>query len=92
VATFDLADWRSPAPAASAPLRAEWPPPPVRPGHWLSANSFLGVSVLAPRAVVADALSTALSVLPESAAAPVLRRVGGAGALFIRLDGALSEY
>jgi len=93
-ATFDLADR---ALASSSGLGTRFEPSGRHhhlfdPATGRSANRFLGVSVLAPRAVVADALSTALSVLPESAAAPVLRRVGGAGALFIRLDGAQSEY
>jgi thiamine biosynthesis lipoprotein len=39
-----------------------------------SANRYLSVSVAAERAVVADALSTALSVLPQESAAALLER------------------
>ncbi len=48
---------------------------PVRPG--------LAVTVWAPDATTADALSTALLVLGPAAAAPVLARLPDAGALFV---------
>jgi FAD:protein FMN transferase len=51
-----------------------------------SADHCAGVTVLAARATTADALSTALAVLPR-AAAPRLLRATGASAFYVAADG-----
>lgn len=53
-----------------------------------SANHYASVSVLAPEAVIADALSTALSVLTPEKAPALLQSFPGSAALFILPDGA----
>ena len=56
-----------------------------------SAHLYRSVTVIADRATVADALSTALSVLPRDAAPDLLRRAGAAEAWFVRLDGGVEH-
>lgn len=51
-----------------------------------SATEYLSVSVIAATATVADALSTALSVLPLSASEAVLKRAGATAAWFVLPD------
>jgi thiamine biosynthesis lipoprotein len=55
-----------------------------------SANHHRSVSVGAPRATVADGLSTALAIVPPQDAAGLLRRYPGARAYFIEPDDRLS--
>ena len=57
------------------------------PASGRSASHHAGVSVVAARAIVADALSTALSVLPASAARATLATFGPATAYLIEPDG-----
>ena len=52
-----------------------------------SANYYRSVSVLAPDATTADALSTGLSALPPAAALAVLDAYPEVGALFLRNEG-----
>jgi thiamine biosynthesis lipoprotein len=52
-----------------------------------SPNHHLSVTVLAARAMRADALSTALFVLPSDAAAGALAALGGGTALILHADG-----
>ena len=56
-----------------------------------SANHYRSVSVLAPDATTADALSTGLSVLPPDAAFAVLRAYPDASVLFLTNDGGLLQ-
>ncbi|MFO0996977.1 MAG: FAD:protein FMN transferase [Alphaproteobacteria bacterium] len=56
-----------------------------------SPNHYLSVSVLASRAMRADALSTALYVLPPEAAAATIARLGGGEALILHRDGRTSR-
>jgi thiamine biosynthesis lipoprotein len=56
-----------------------------------SPNHYLSVSVLGSRAMRADALSTALFVLPPEAAAPTMMRLGGGEALILHADGRTSH-
>ena len=53
------------------------------------AQDWLAVTVLAPDATTADALSTALSVAPEARAAGILDRFPGAAARLTRRDGSV---
>ncbi|CAO3460535.1 FAD:protein FMN transferase (EC 2.7.1.180) @ FAD:protein FMN transferase NosX (EC 2.7.1.180) [Azospirillum argentinense] len=53
------------------------------------AREWLAVTVLAPDATTADALSTALSVAPEARAAVLLDRFPGAAARLTRRDGSV---
>lgn len=55
-----------------------------------SANHHLSVSVVAPRATLADGLSTALSVLAPQRAADLLASYPEAGAFVLDADGRLS--
>jgi thiamine biosynthesis lipoprotein len=57
------------------------------PASGRSASYHLGVSVVAARAMVADALSTALAVLPTRAAPPPLATLGPATAYLSAPDG-----
>ncbi len=52
-----------------------------------SANELAQVAVVAPRAMLADALSTAIYVAGERASAAILSTVAGASAILIRPDG-----
>ncbi len=52
-----------------------------------SANRYLSVSVAAPRATLADGLSTALSIMPAERAAALLAAYPTARAWFFRADG-----
>jgi len=52
-----------------------------------SAHHHASVSVMAPRALTADALSTALAVAPPAAASSILRAGGGGRALLVAADG-----
>ena len=54
-------------------------------GH--SASRYRSVSVIAARATVADALSTALAILPPERAATCLRAAGAGRALLVHDDG-----
>jgi len=54
-------------------------------GH--SPDKILGVSVIAPRATDADALSTALSVMGGEAGSVLIRTVDGAHAIVTKTDG-----
>jgi FAD:protein FMN transferase len=56
-----------------------------------SANHFIAVSVLAPSATIADALSTALYVAPPERSASLLAPFAGARALVTRPDGSVTE-
>lgn len=56
------------------------------PSNGACASRYLSVSVKTARATVADALSTAFSLLPMEAAARVLQASGGGQALFADLD------
>jgi thiamine biosynthesis lipoprotein len=51
------------------------------------ATRYLSVSVVAPRATVADALSTAFSLMPTERAAEVLSETGATDAYFLPPDG-----
>ena len=53
------------------------------------AREWLAVTVLAPDATTADALSTALSVVPEDRARTILNRFPGVSARFTRRDGSV---
>ena len=53
------------------------------------AQGWLAVTVLAPDATTADALSTALSVAPETRAAGILDRFPGTAARLTRRDGSV---
>lgn len=55
------------------------------------AQRWRSVTVTAPQATLADGLSTALAVLPEAAAAPLLAALPTAGARLTRLDGTLVQ-
>ena len=56
-----------------------------------SATTYSAVTVVAERATVADALSTALSVMPREQAPAVLRRVPGIDARVVEADGRLER-
>jgi thiamine biosynthesis lipoprotein len=56
-----------------------------------SPNHYLSVSVLSSRALRADALSTALFILPNEVAAHTLAALGGGVALFLHADGRTSR-
>lgn len=56
-----------------------------------SAATCLQVTVTAPRATIADALSTALFIVPPGARADLLRRFAGAGCLIVETDGRLTR-
>ena len=51
------------------------------------ATRYLSVSVVAPSATVADALSTAFSLMPMDRAAGVLKETGATDAYFVSADG-----
>jgi FAD:protein FMN transferase len=57
------------------------------PATGMSANRLLDVTVIAPRATVADALSTAIFVAGEQAAPRLLAAYPGARAILTRSDG-----
>lgn len=57
------------------------------PATGLCANRYLSVSVVAPTATCADALSTALSVLPLDRASSALAGAGATRAYFVLPDG-----
>jgi thiamine biosynthesis lipoprotein len=57
------------------------------PASGTSARGPIGISVTAQRAMVADALSTALAIVPEGRAAALLAAAGADGALLVRADG-----
>jgi thiamine biosynthesis lipoprotein len=57
------------------------------PGTGRSANRWLSVSVAAPRAAMADGLSTALSVMPRERAARLLADYPSVRAWFVQPDG-----
>lgn len=52
-----------------------------------SPHHYLSVSVLGPRAMHADALSTALYMLPPESVVPMMTRLGGGEALILQADG-----
>ena len=54
-----------------------------------SARRYLDVTVIGPRATVADALSTALFVASEARAEPLVRAFPGVYALITDLDGSV---
>jgi thiamine biosynthesis lipoprotein len=54
-----------------------------------SARYNLGVTVVAPKATTADALSTALSVMPHDRALACLNRFNRAKAIMTMLDGSV---
>lgn len=54
-----------------------------------SGQSFASVSVLAPTACLADALSTAIMAQSESAAVAMLQRLDNVDALLVRRDGSI---
>lgn len=56
------------------------------------SNRYLSVSVMAKSATTADALSTALSLLPLAAADAVLREGGAIAAWFVMRDGDVVEH
>jgi ApbE family len=56
-----------------------------------SAAVYSAVTVFAERATVADALSTALSVMPRERAPAVLRRFPGVDAWVVEADGRLGR-
>lgn len=56
-----------------------------------SAHGWASVSVVAPTATLADALSTALAVAPPPAAREILDRFPGTGALFYGVDGRITR-
>ena len=58
-------------------------------GH--APDKILGVSVIAPRATDADALSTALSVMGREAGSAMIRAVDGARAIVTRKDGRMEK-
>jgi thiamine biosynthesis lipoprotein len=60
---------------------------------WTGAPSFScrSVSVIAKRATTADAVSTALAILPIERAAVVLKTAGADRAYFVRMDGTRAE-
>lgn len=55
------------------------------------ATRYLSVSVMAPTATAADALSTALSLLPLERARPVLAQAGAIDAWIVRPNGELTR-
>ncbi|TIV23453.1 MAG: FAD:protein FMN transferase, partial [Mesorhizobium sp.] len=57
----------------------------------LCANRYLSVSVVAPTATCADALSTAFSVMPIDRASSALAKVGATRAYFVLPDGRVIE-
>ncbi len=57
------------------------------PATGASANHALAVSVIAERALTADALSTALFIAPRRRAREILRAAGADSALFVEPDG-----
>ena len=59
----------------------------IHPASGRCAPVLAGVSVMAPQAALADALSTALAVVPVQQIAPILRRFAQAGALLTWPDG-----
>jgi len=61
------------------------------PATGLCAARYLSVSVIAPTATCADALSTALSVMPIERAAGVLAETGATVAYFVLNDGSIVE-
>jgi thiamine biosynthesis lipoprotein len=56
------------------------------------AGRYLSVSVIAPRATIADALSTALSVMPVERFPATLAEAGATEAYVLVPDGGLSHY
>jgi len=81
-----------PALATSAALGTVFGPDPrvnhlFDPATGRSANRYLSVSVAAPRAAVADGLSTALSVLPRTRAAALLAAYPSARAWLVDASG-----
>ena len=57
----------------------------------LCANRYLSVSVVAPTATCADALSTAFSVMPVDRAVSALEELGATRACFVLMDGSMTE-
>ncbi|CDX16346.1 ApbE family protein 2 [Mesorhizobium sp. ORS 3324] len=62
------------------------------PATGLCANRYLSVSVVAPTATCADALSTAFSVMPVERAASALKELGATRACFVLMDGSMIEH
>lgn len=62
------------------------------PATGLCAGRYLSVSVVAPTATCADALSTAFSVMPVERAVCVLKEVGATQACFVLMDGSMIEH
>lgn len=62
------------------------------PATGLCAGRYLSVSVVAPTATCADALSTAFSVMPVERAVCVLKEVGATRACFVLMDGSMIEH
>jgi len=56
-----------------------------------SANHFIAVSVFAPSAMIADALSTTLYVAPPERSASLIAPFAGTRALLTRPDGSVIE-
>lgn len=61
------------------------------PATGLCAGRYLGVSVVAPTATCADALSTAFSVMPMDRAVSALQELGATRACFVLMDGSMIE-
>ncbi|HET6518527.1 MAG TPA: FAD:protein FMN transferase, partial [Geminicoccaceae bacterium] len=57
------------------------------PASGRSAQRCAGVTVVAPTATTADALSTALSIMPRDTALRVLRAAGASRAIYVLADG-----
>ena len=55
------------------------------------ASRYLSVSVMAPTATYADALSTAFSLMPPEQCETVLKALGGTAAWFVQQDGSILE-
>jgi len=66
----------------------------VDPTTGLGTTESVGVSVIAPTGIVADAYASALSVLPPEKGLPLIESVEGAHALIVRRneDGAMNPY
>lgn len=57
-----------------------------------SPRRYRAVSVIAPDATTADALSTAFALMPEDAIAGTLRNLPATGAYLLRHDGSVATY
>jgi FAD:protein FMN transferase len=62
------------------------------PATGLCANRYLSVSVIAPTATCADALSTAFSVMPVDRAVSALKALGATRACFVLADGSMVDH